>query len=94
MFQLKYLYEHLQNLLLKAGVKCSVTDSTLEITGFEDARTNILIETFRDHRMAMSFAPLASTLGEIKIKDPGVVRKSFPDYWKQVEKLGVEILKI
>lgn len=83
----------LKSELLKVGVACSTTDNTLEIVGFKDAHPDISVETFRDHRMAMAFAPLVSKLGEMHIVDPGVVRKSFPDYWKQVEKLGVEILK-
>jgi len=83
----------LKSELLKVGIECSTTDNTLEITGFRDINREISIETFRDHRMAMAFAPLVSKFGEIQIKDPGVVGKSFPDYWKQVSKLGVEILK-
>lgn len=83
----------LKSELLKVGVACSITDNTLEIAGFKDAPPNALIETFRDHRMAMAFAPLVSKLGEIQIKDPEVVGKSFPDYWEQVAKLGVQIIK-
>jgi 3-phosphoshikimate 1-carboxyvinyltransferase len=83
----------LKSELLKVGVACSITDNTLEIAGFKDAPPNALIETFRDHRMAMAFAPLVSKLGEIQIKDRGVVGKSFPDYWEQVAKLGVQIIK-
>jgi len=83
----------LKSELLKVGVECKTTDSMLEIAGFKDAPSNVLIETFRDHRMAMAFAPLVSKLGEIQIVDPDVVGKSFPDYWKQVAKLGVEMIK-
>jgi len=83
----------LKSELFKVGVECSETDTSLEISGFKEAHSGVLIETFRDHRMAMAFAPLVSVLGEIHIQDPEVVGKSFPDYWKQVEKLGVEILK-
>ncbi len=83
----------LKSELLKVGVECKTTDSMLEIAGFKDAPSNVLIETFRDHRMAMAFAPLVSKLGVIQIVDPDVVGKSFPDYWKQVAKLGVEMIK-
>lgn len=84
----------LKSELLKVGVQCSSTDSSLEIESFKDPDPNVSIKTFRDHRMAMAFAPLASKLGEIEIQDPSVVAKSFPDYWNEIQKLGVEIIKI
>jgi 3-phosphoshikimate 1-carboxyvinyltransferase len=39
------------------------------------------IETYRDHRMAMSFAVLGLAVPGVVIKDPGCVAKSFPDFW-------------
>lgn len=50
-----------------------------------------VIRTYHDHRMAMAFAPLALILGSIAIEDPGVVSKSYPDYWADLEKAGFEI---
>lgn len=50
-----------------------------------------LIRTYHDHRMAMAFAPLAIPLGKIAIEDPGVVSKSYPAFWKDLEKAGFEI---
>ena len=41
--------------------------------------------------MAMAFAPLAIKLGKIAIEDPAVVSKSYPFYWKDLEKAGFEI---
>ncbi len=43
--------------------------------------------TYEDHRMAMAFAPLAM-FGDIAIEEPGVVEKSYPDFWKDLEELG------
>ncbi|MGC1242522.1 MAG: 3-phosphoshikimate 1-carboxyvinyltransferase [Chryseosolibacter sp.] len=40
--------------------------------------------TYKDHRMAMAFAPLA-TLMNVEIENPDVVRKSYPQFWKDVE---------
>ena len=45
------------------------------------------IKTYSDHRMAMSFAPLA-ILGEIEIENPEVVEKSYPEFWKDLDKAG------
>jgi 3-phosphoshikimate 1-carboxyvinyltransferase len=50
-----------------------------------------LISTYHDHRMAMAFAPLAITLGKIAIEDPGVVSKSYPGFWTDLEKAGFGI---
>ncbi len=46
------------------------------------------VSTYDDHRMAMAFAPLALRLNEIKIEEPNVVSKSYPMFWKDLEKLG------
>lgn len=47
-------------------------------------------DTYEDHRMAMAFAPLAM-LGTIKIAEPMVVVKSYPDFYKDLVKLGFEV---
>lgn len=44
-------------------------------------------DTYEDHRMAMSFAPLAM-FGQIKIEDPMVVIKSYPAFYEDLELLG------
>ena len=49
------------------------------------------IETYIDHRMAMSFAPLCLRFGELQINDVKVVRKSYPNFWKDIEKGGFKI---
>lgn len=47
-------------------------------------------ETYKDHRMAMAFAPLA-LLGPIQIENPEVVSKSYPEFWEDLKRLGFEI---
>lgn len=47
-------------------------------------------ETYKDHRMAMAFAPLA-LLGTIQIEAPEVVSKSYPDFWEDLKSLGFKI---
>lgn len=53
-----------------------------------------VIATYKDHRMAMAFAPLALKLGHIDIDDPGVVSKSYPAYWDDLKKAGFQINEI
>ena len=47
--------------------------------------------TYEDHRMAMAFAPLA-LLHPIKIEEPEVVGKSYPDFWADLQKLAFEVV--
>ena len=39
------------------------------------------IETYHDHRIAMSFGVLGSKLPGLRILDPGCVAKTYPNYW-------------
>lgn len=48
----------------------------------------VTIETYEDHRMAMAFAPL-SFISKLTIKEKDVVNKSYPDFWRDLEKVGV-----
>ncbi|HEX6637460.1 MAG TPA: 3-phosphoshikimate 1-carboxyvinyltransferase [Steroidobacteraceae bacterium] len=40
------------------------------------------IETYHDHRIAMSFGVLGSRLPGLRILDPGCVAKTYPHYWR------------
>ena len=51
-----------------------------------------VIRTYHDHRMAMAFAPLSITSGSIAIEDPGVVSKSYPEFWADFKKAGFGII--
>lgn len=44
------------------------------------------IKTYDDHRMAMAFAP-AAFIRPIVIENPGVVSKSYPGFWMDLEKI-------
>ena len=47
-----------------------------------------IIDTHKDHRMAMSVAPLCLKFGKLQINDVEVVSKSYPDFWKDLKKSG------
>ncbi len=73
----------------KLGAKVEVFENGLYLkSGITKGSFVGSIDTYIDHRMAMSFASLALVFGEIEIENPDVVRKSYPDYWKQLIKLG------
>lgn len=44
------------------------------------------IATYKDHRMAMAFAPL-SLLVDVKIENEEVVSKSYPNFWNDLQKV-------
>lgn len=49
------------------------------------------IETYSDHRIAMSFALAGLVVGGIVILDPGCTAKTYPGYWTALQGLGVEL---
>ncbi len=85
--------EALKTEMRKLGyVLRDMNDCELEWDGERcEAEDNPSIDTYEDHRMAMSFAPLAITLGCIRINNPEVVSKSYPNYWDDLRKAGFEI---
>ncbi|PXA98909.1 3-phosphoshikimate 1-carboxyvinyltransferase [Nostoc sp. 3335mG] len=50
------------------------------------------IETYHDHRIAMSFALAALRIGGVTILDPACTGKTYPDYWEMLAGLGVELV--
>ncbi|HUO05883.1 MAG TPA: 3-phosphoshikimate 1-carboxyvinyltransferase [Candidatus Binataceae bacterium] len=46
------------------------------------------IETYDDHRIAMSFAIAGLKLGGVRIKNPGCVSKTFPDFFEKLASLA------
>lgn len=47
--------------------------------------------TYKDHRMAMAFAPLVMVM-DVDIEDPQVVRKSYPNFWNDIKSFGVPVV--
>lgn len=72
--------------LKKLGCETEITDSTIKSISFDAPHENISIETYQDHRMAMSFAPFC-LIKELNIEDENVVEKSYPMFWEDLSKL-------
>lgn len=86
--------EALREEITKLGGSIMVTDQDLTLLPQKAAiNENITIATYHDHRMAMAFAPLALQV-PLLIEDAGVVSKSYPDFWTDLEVLdfGQEII--
>lgn len=54
------------------------------------SETSGMVETYGDHRMALSMSML-SMIFPVTILNPGVVRKSFSGYWDILKSLGARI---
>lgn len=76
----------------KFGARVKITEDSLHLFPAKELKTNISIETYNDHRMAMAFAPLALKI-PLEIKDAEVVSKSYPTFWEDMGSLGFKILK-
>lgn len=86
----------LQHELSKLGYKVEVVENDIFLYGtdpvFHSETDPVMIKCYDDHRMAMSFAPLALFRSDISIDDPLVVNKSYPGFWSDLEKIGIVIL--
>jgi len=78
--------------LAKVNVKFSVGNDTWQQSG-KAIMSDPTFDTYQDHRMAMAFAPLA-ILGDIMIREPEVVTKSYPRFWQDLATLGFGITSL
>lgn len=83
----------LQNELKKLGVQTQITENSIQSLEFTQPDKKIVIETYQDHRMAMSFAPFA-LIQEIEIQNHNVVEKSYPNFWMDFEKVTQPVINI
>lgn len=68
------------NELLKMGIKASCNDTGMIIEGGNPRGAEI--DTYGDHRIAMSFALAGLKIPGIVIRDEKCVEKSFPNFWE------------
>ncbi|NPV11859.1 MAG: 3-phosphoshikimate 1-carboxyvinyltransferase [Ignavibacteria bacterium] len=78
----------LANELSKLGAIVRTGDDFLEINPIKNYKPAV-IKTYNDHRIAMSFAIAQLKIPEIQIKNPECVKKSFPNFWKEFNKMRV-----
>ena len=68
----------------------TISDQSITLKNNAKLKSGVSINTYDDHRMAMSFAPL-SMINPIIIINPEVVSKSYLDFWNDLESLGFKI---
>lgn len=81
--------------LNKLGAKVEEEGDSLIIQGVSTFKGGVEVSAWNDHRIAMSLA-IASTRceDEIVIDEAESVKKSYPHFWDDFEKMGGEIEKI
>lgn len=79
----------LQQELAKFEIQLEATAHSLSFDGHSVlSREPVQIATYNDHRMAMSFAPLALVHDHVSIEHAEVVSKSYPCFWGDLRKIG------
>jgi 3-phosphoshikimate 1-carboxyvinyltransferase len=79
--------------LTKLGANVSVSDAAISIDSSDNINENTVVNTYQDHRMAMAFAPLAVKV-PIIIEEAEVVSKSYPDFWEDLKKIGIQFSEV
>ncbi|MBK5194569.1 MAG: 3-phosphoshikimate 1-carboxyvinyltransferase [Proteiniphilum sp.] len=102
-----FLFSGLQSLKIKETDRIAALINELKKLGFllrEDGKGILewdgercfpdkepAIDTYDDHRMAMSLAPGAIVYKSLIINDPAVVSKSYPNFWSDLKQAGFSI---
>jgi 3-phosphoshikimate 1-carboxyvinyltransferase len=79
----------LQTELTKLGVAVQITENSLRLQPPKQLKSDVQIDTYNDHRMALAFACLAVKM-PIVIQNPEVVAKSYPEFWQHLAQIGFQ----
>mgnify|MGYP001043447768 CR=1 FL=1 len=71
--------------LNRAGIEAKETEDGIMIHG--GIPRGAVIETYNDHRIAMSFAILGLAVPGMEIQNSACVNKSFPEFWDTLDRL-------
>ncbi len=75
--------------LLKTGIILREEyPGTWRLSGHLTAPGDIFLDDHNDHRVVMTFASLALKGFSVNMEHPEAVNKSYPDFWKDLEKAG------
>jgi 3-phosphoshikimate 1-carboxyvinyltransferase len=78
---------------IRSGLATELGDDLLVASdpALAGQRLPVAIDTFADHRIAMSFALAGLRIDGITILDPDCVAKTYPGYWDALSSLGVSL---
>jgi 3-phosphoshikimate 1-carboxyvinyltransferase len=78
----------------KLGANVKELSDGLQIEGNPAALHGADIATYDDHRMAMCFAMAGARLPGIRIQEPACVSKTYPGFWDDLQRVGVQVRKV
>lgn len=80
----------LHNELAKLGVISSAGNDWLSLDDYNwNFHQTPIFDSHQDHRIAMAMAPFSVLFSTIYILNPKVIKKSYPNYWKQLQHVGL-----
>lgn len=74
---------------LSPGLAIEAADDLIVTPNSPECFRAARIETYSDHRVAMSMALAGLRVPGVTILDPGCVSKTYPDYWRDLAGLGI-----
>jgi 3-phosphoshikimate 1-carboxyvinyltransferase len=79
--------------LSAVGVSVIASDAALEIrAGGARVSTETVLNPRGDHRMAFAFALVGLVVEGVRVRDPGCVGKSWPGFWRDLERIGARVV--
>lgn len=81
----------LQNELRKIGADLVEENDCWKLVPSSRLPAKAFFNTYKDHRMAMAFAPLATCMN-VELENPSVVKKSYPKFWDDLKLLNFQLL--
>ena len=79
------------NELNKTGAMVWLENEELIILPGMEMNTPDSFKTYQDHRMAMSLALLSAGRPMVRIENPSVVIKSYPEFWDHLQAIGFKV---
>ncbi len=72
--------------LARLGARCEEHEDGFTVWPLDGPHHPATVQTFGDHRMAMGFGVAATRLAGVRIADPEVVSKTFPEFFAVLER--------
>lgn len=83
----------MQTELSKFGAKVDIDAESLTLQPTSSLKSDVAVDTYNDHRMAMAFGPLA-VKASFRVNDAEVVSKSYPDFWNDLSTIGFGVAEV
>jgi 3-phosphoshikimate 1-carboxyvinyltransferase len=75
--------------LVKTGAEVEAGEDCFNLTGYSNLPAEVEFNTHADHRLAMAASIFGQTGMRVSIHDPGVVTKSYPQFWKDLKNIRI-----